>query len=192
MQHIKQYADPHYKIDQSFLGDGNTSKTVSTIHFFIDSSLPMYEVQKKNDRSILDLQDLHTVFEDEDDYLDLLNSCEKDYILQVSPLDTQLDAPQLIEFKFLDTPGLNDTNQRDTAFATHIIEQIMAAGSFNLILVVVTAKSSLSQEYGFALEYYSKVLEGLHSHIAFLHTHVDYADCHHTNIAHCSMMANRH
>ncbi|KAI9242936.1 MAG: hypothetical protein BYD32DRAFT_456548 [Podila humilis] len=44
----------------------------------------------------------------------------------------------------------------------------------------------------FALEYYSKVLEGLHSHIAFLHTHVDYADCNHSNIIHRKRMANRH
>ncbi|KAG0347684.1 hypothetical protein BG005_011948 [Podila minutissima] len=191
VQHIKKYANPTHEIDQSFLGNGNVSKTLSTIHFCIDSNLPAYEVQRKNDGSIVNLQNLQARFENEDDYLKLIAGREKDYTLRISQ-DPQYLPSQLVEFQFLDTPGLNDTDQRDTVFADNIIKEIINTRSFNLILIIVSAKCSLSKEFGFALEYYSNVLEGLHANMAFLHTHVDYADCHYSKTEYHDKMATRH
>lgn len=191
VQHIKKYANPAHKIDQSFLGNGNVSKTLSTIHFFIDSNLPAYEVQRKNDGSIVNLQNLQARFENEEDYLKLIAGREKDYTLRISQ-DPQSLPSQLVEFQFLDTPGLNDTDQRDTVFADNIIEEIINTRSFNLILIIVSAKCPLSKEFGFALEYYSNVLEGLHANMAFLHTHVDYANCHYSKTEYHDNMATRH
>ncbi|KAG0341635.1 hypothetical protein BG000_008447 [Podila horticola] len=191
VQHIKKYANPAHEIDQSFLGNGNVSKTLSTIHFFIDSNLPAYEVLRKNDGSIVNLQNLQARFENEEDYLKLIAGREKDYTLRISQ-DPQSLPSQLVEFQFLDTPGLNDTDQRDTVFADNIIEEIINTRSFNLILIIVSAKCSLSKEFGFALEYYSNVLEGLHANIAFLHTHVDYANCHYSKTEYHDNMATRH
>ncbi|KAF9325723.1 hypothetical protein BG006_010810 [Podila minutissima] len=189
VQHIKKYANPSHEIDQSFLGNGNVSKTLSTTHFSIDSNLPAYEVQRNNDRSIVNLQDLQ--FKNEDDYHELIEGREKDYTLRISQ-DPQYLPSQLIEFQFLDTPGLNDTDQRDTIFADNIIKGIIKTRTFNLILIIVSVKCSLSQEFGFALEYYSNVLQGLHANMAFLHTHVNYADCHYSNTKHHDNMAARH
>ncbi|KAF9367264.1 hypothetical protein CPB97_006010, partial [Podila verticillata] len=56
--------------------------------------------------------------------------------------------------------------------------------SFNLIVIIVSYKNPLTQEQQLALEYYANVFRGLHTRIMFLHTHVDYADIHHTNNVH--------
>ncbi|KAF9309564.1 hypothetical protein BG003_009610 [Podila horticola] len=189
VQHLKNYANP---VHQSFLGNDYVSKTMSTARFFVDSNFPLYEVQEKNDGSIVNIQNLHARFDDEEDYLKLLAGREKDYTLRISPQDLQSPAPRLVEFQFLDTPGLNDVDRRDAIFADNTIQEIYAAQKFNLVLIVVSANNPLSMGYGFALEYYAKVLEGLHSNIAFLYTHVNYADCHYSNTAHQDKMLTRH
>ncbi|KAF9277381.1 hypothetical protein BGZ74_003378, partial [Mortierella antarctica] len=155
------------------------------------SNLPAYEVQRKNDGSIINLQNLQARFKNEDDYLKLIAGCEKDYTLRISQ-DPQYLPSQLIEFQFLDTPSLNDTDQRDTVFAGNIIKEIINTQSFNLILIIVSAKCTLSKEFGFTLEYYSNMLEGLHTNMAFLHTPVDYANCHYSKTEYHDRMATRH
>lgn len=134
---------------------------------------------------------MSTRFEDADDYFDLLKGCEIGYALRVVPQDSDSSPTELVEFRFLDTPGINDTKGRDTEFATTIVNEIIATQSFNLILIVTSSKGSITPAYGFALEYYAKVLEGLRSNIAFLYTHVDYYDCHHTNSTHHSELRTR-
>ncbi|KAG0036775.1 hypothetical protein BGZ82_003720, partial [Podila clonocystis] len=191
LENIKKYADPAYEINQSFLGNGNVSKTLSTIQFTIDSNLPLYEVLGTTGVA-LDLQNLEEGCNNEDDFIDLLQSRERDYTLRPVPQDPPSPSPQLVEVKFLDTPGLNDTNHQDAVFAKNIIQEITAAQSFNLILFTVSTKVSLSMEYGFALEYYAKVLEGLHSRIVFLYTHVDFRLCSSFNQTHQDALATRH
>lgn len=191
LENMKKYADPDYKIDQSFLGNGYLSKTLSTIQFTFDSDLPLYEVLDTAGVA-LDLQNLEAECIDEDDFIDLLQSREGDYTLRPVPQDPHSPSSQIVEVTFLDTPGLNDTNHRDALFAASIIREITKAQSFNLILFTVSTKVSLSMEYGFALEYYAKVLEGLHSRISFLYTHVDFGLCSSFNQAHHDMLMKRH
>ncbi|KAG0352135.1 hypothetical protein BG005_008384 [Podila minutissima] len=88
----------------------------------------------------------------------------------------------LFEFGFLDTPGFNDTKERDYSHATNILDEMIKKQHLNLILILVPHMTALTQEYREALEYYSSVLRGLHSRIILLHTKVDYAEFHHTNI----------
>ncbi|KAG0040757.1 hypothetical protein BGZ82_009739, partial [Podila clonocystis] len=192
VQHIKKYADPAYTIDYNLLGDGNNSKTESTEHCFINSNLPAYEILDLEADSTLNLDTLHARYEDKDDYFDLLHSRESKFTLRISPNNSSMPRPELVEFKFLDTPGFNDTGEGDVVLSTHIISEIIEARSFNLILVVVPHTSPLTQEQGFALEYYAKVLEGLHSNIAFLYTRVKYADLHHSDTVHQSQLKTRH
>ncbi|KAF9008536.1 hypothetical protein BGZ52_008017, partial [Haplosporangium bisporale] len=192
VQHIKRYADPTYLIDQSLLGDGYTSMTRSAVQIFMHSDLPAYEVINRATSERVDVHNLHAMIEHEDDYLEVLQGREAQYELRITPQDPNRAPPQIVEFRFLDTPGINDTDYRDDVFATNIVNEAIATRSFNLILVTVSAKSHISMEYGFALEYYAKVLQGLHTNIAFLYTHVDYADCHHSNTKHHSSMLKRH
>lgn len=191
IEHIKNYADPDYAINQAAIGAGNTSMTESVQRFYIDSNLPAYEVAENTTGAGVDLESLDTIFTDKDDYQDQLNAREKDYTLRVVPPHPDNPSP-LVEFTFLDTPGFNDTNNRDMLFTTRIIDEVIASRSFNLILVVVSCLHPLSMEYGYALEYYAKVLQGLHSNIAFLYTHVSHTDCHHSNTRHHTEMAARH
>ncbi|KAF9389839.1 hypothetical protein CPB97_010477, partial [Podila verticillata] len=93
-------------------------------------------------------------------------------------------ASEFMEFRFLDTPGLNDTNDRDSSHTVNIISEMINTRAFNLIVIIVSYKNPLTQEQQLALEYYANVFKGLHSRIMFLHTHVDYAEIHHTNNIH--------
>lgn len=192
VQHIKKYADPAYIVNQSLLGIGNTSCTDSVQQIFVHSDLPAYEVLDIANGSTFNSQELNSIIQCQGRYIDLINGRETKYKLRMVPQNAARPRSELVEFRFLDTPGINDTQHRDDVFARNIIEEIIATRSFNLILITVSAMSALSMEYGFALEYYAKVLQGLHSNIAFLYTHVDYADCHPTNTHHHSSMVTRH
>ncbi|KAG0012329.1 hypothetical protein BGZ81_001647, partial [Podila clonocystis] len=182
IEHIKTYADPSYAIDRSLLGNGNLSKTENTRPFFVESNLPVYEVFHKATGDIIDLEDLASKY-DEEDYRDILFSREKDVGMRLVPQDTSSPS-ETVEFRFLDTPGLNDTNDRDSSHAANIISEMINTRSFNLIVIIISYKHPLTQEQQLALEYYANVFKGLHTRIMFLHTHVDYAEVHHTNTVH--------
>lgn len=188
IQNFKQYADPTYIIDQSLLGNGNTSRTESTEDFFFCSDLPAYEVVEIATGTLLDLQNLG---QNEGEFLDMLRGREDKYVLRKVHQDPNVPS-DLVEFRFLDTPGLNDTGGRSVAIAADVLKEITETRSFDLILVTVSAQSPLTLEYRLELEYYAKVLQGLHSKVVFLYTHVDYANCHHSNINHRSIMSKRH
>ncbi|KAF9297619.1 hypothetical protein BGZ74_009745 [Mortierella antarctica] len=188
IQNFKQYADPTYTIDQSLLGNGNTSRTEFTEDFFFCSDLPAYEVVEIATGTVLDLQNLGR---NEGEFLDMLKGREDKYVLRKVHQDPNVPS-DLVEFRFLDTPGLNDTGGRSVAIAADVLKEITETRSFDLILVTVSAQSPLTLEYRLELEYYAKVLQGLHSKVVFLYTHVDYANCHHSNINHRSIMSKRH
>ncbi|KAF9309739.1 hypothetical protein BG006_004995, partial [Podila minutissima] len=76
----------------------------------------------------------------------------------------------------LDTPGINNSVSDDET-----ITKLVLRHSFNLVLIVISFWYPLTVELQLALEYYSKVLQGLHCNVAFLHTRVDYADHHSHN-----------
>lgn len=192
IQHIKKYADPAYVVDDTLIGNSNTSKTESTQQFFVCSDLSAYEVIKHATGETVDIRNLFWRTATEDNYFEVLHGREAQYELRLVSQDPQRPPSEPVEFRFLDTPGINDTDYRDDVFATNIVNEVIATQSFNLILVTVSTKSHLSMEYGFALEYYAKVLQGLHTNIAFLHTHNDYANCHHSNTMHHSRMLIRH
>ncbi|KAF9323043.1 hypothetical protein BG006_001819, partial [Podila minutissima] len=58
---------------------------------------------------------------------------------------------------------------------------MLSINVFNLIIITVSYKQPHTLEHQLDLEYYANVFKGLHSRIAFLHTHVDYTEIHHTN-----------
>ncbi|KAF9384416.1 hypothetical protein CPB97_005696 [Podila verticillata] len=165
IKYLRNYSDLNYSINQTCLGDGNTSKTESTCQFVFHSHLLAHEVVEKVTGVMLNLEDLGARIHDEDDYWELLKGQEGN------------------------TPGFNDTNHKSVAMADNIVQEIISTWSFNLILIIVSAQSPLSREYRTKLEYYAKVLQGLHANVAFLYTHDDYADCHHSNTMHFSNLA---
>ncbi|KAG0339540.1 hypothetical protein BG004_006771 [Podila humilis] len=186
IQHIKNYADPKYSINDTLIGDGNSSKTSRTDHFSVCSDLPRYEVYNKTTGKAFAVDELPTQITDVEDYREILFTRESRVKLQKVP---QADASFVnFEFDFLDTPGLNDTRDTDAANATDIINEVIRTKTFNLIVIVLSRKAPLTREQQLALEYYADVLHGLHSLIMFLHTHVDFAHIHHSNTIHRDIM----
>ncbi|KAF9367396.1 hypothetical protein CPB97_005840, partial [Podila verticillata] len=55
IQHIKNYADPTYAFDTTLLGNGNLSWKESAKPYFVESSLPCYEVRRVDTGVQIDL-----------------------------------------------------------------------------------------------------------------------------------------
>ncbi|KAF9274705.1 hypothetical protein BGZ74_004265, partial [Mortierella antarctica] len=62
----------------NLIWNGNIFKTQSTRPFYIESSLPAYETYRKDTNEVINLKDLATRCEDEEDYREILFSREKD------------------------------------------------------------------------------------------------------------------
>ncbi|KAF9324076.1 hypothetical protein BG006_000884, partial [Podila minutissima] len=153
IEHIKNYANPGYSIDKSLLGNGNLSKTESTRSFYVDSNLHAYEVFNRESGDVIDLDNLASK-SDEEGYREILFSREKNVGLRLAPHDPN-GPSDMVEFRFLDTPGLNDTMDRDSSHAVNIISEMINTKSFNLIVIIVSYKNPITQEQQLALEYYA-------------------------------------
>ncbi|KAF9319195.1 hypothetical protein BG003_009653 [Podila horticola] len=204
VQHIKQYANPINASEFSIL-TGNTSRSDSAERLVIRNDPPTYEVFDVVKGVTLDPS---LNFGDEDDYRRLLSGSEKDCKLNVvskapqDPKDSedlkgsqdptaQSTPPEYVEWFFLDSPGLDDTDYGDPMYCSNFASNILTTQPFNLILVTVSTKKPITLEYKYALEYYAQVLQE-HPNVAILYTHVDYADNHHSNMNYHSCVASRH
>ncbi|KAG0029631.1 hypothetical protein BGZ81_003558, partial [Podila clonocystis] len=183
IEHIKNYVNPSYAIDKSLLGNGNLSKAESTRPFYVESNLPVYEVYRKDTGEVIDLEDLPSKFDDEEDYRDILFSRERDVGLRQAPQDRRNPIDN-IEFRLLDSLGLENAHENDSNHAAMIINKLIHIQTFNLIIITESYKNLLTQEQQLELEYFANVFKGLHSRIMFLHTHVDYTNIHPTNSTH--------
>lgn len=138
IEHIKKYTDEDCSINQDALGDGNTSRTQFTERVYIESNLLAFQIVENITGKTVDIGNLETMFTDIDDYQDLVHGREQDYTLSTIPPDPDNPFSQHVEFTFLDTPGINDTNNTDTTLAAKIIDEMITTRSFNLILIVVS------------------------------------------------------
>ncbi|KAF9371686.1 hypothetical protein CPB97_001781, partial [Podila verticillata] len=171
---VKKYANLEHKIEKSLIGNRLKSTTGYPIRHVITSSLPAYDVF-----------DCSNKYGDPDDYLDVLN--DRKTSLRAVPQDPDALPPGNVEIAFLDTPGIEDTEGRDTEHAPKIIEEMVKMRTFNLIVIIVNCKVTPSKSHQLTFDYYSKVIQvwqGCHSNIVFVCTHVDYVHCHHSNVAH--------
>ncbi|KAF8948033.1 hypothetical protein BGZ52_007231, partial [Haplosporangium bisporale] len=183
IEHIKNYANPSYAINRSLLGNDNFSKTESTQPFYVKSNLPAYEAYRKDTGEVIDLGDLPSKFDDEEDYRDILFSRERDVGLRLAPQDPNNPSDN-IEFRFLDDLGLTNADENDSNHAAIIIDKLILIQTFNLIVITESYKNLLTLEQQLDLDYFANIFKGLHSRIMFLHTHVDYTNIHPTNTTH--------
>ncbi|KAG0097232.1 hypothetical protein BGZ93_003188 [Podila epicladia] len=153
IEHIKSHVDPSYAIDWSLIGNDISSKTETTLPFTVESDLPAYEVFCKDSGGIIDLHDITTRYKDEEDYRDALD-LRKGLNVRKKPGGLSM-SPALFEFRFLDTPGFNDTKDQDFNHATKILDEMINSQHFNLILILVPNATALTKDYQVALEYYS-------------------------------------
>ncbi|KAF9296071.1 hypothetical protein BGZ74_010482, partial [Mortierella antarctica] len=169
VEHIKCYADSVEAI--------SNLRAMRTPHTVFQSNLPTYEAIQKDNGTILNVTQLADIFSEDDSgflaYHELLRSSERNFVARVSPPMTSLPQPKTLAYMILDTPGINNSVNDDET-----ITKLVSSHSFNLVLIVVSFWYPLTLELQLALEYYSKILQGLHCNVAFLHTRVDYADHH--------------
>lgn len=81
---------------------------------------------------------------------------------------SDISSAKTFDIRFLDTPGINNTNNRDVEHAKKIIEAMVKGESFNLIIVVIDARFSVSKDLQVAFSYYSRViheLQGNHNNV---------------------------
>lgn len=185
IEFVKNYADPSYEMDRSLIGFGNTSCTAEIKHWTIETDLPKYEVVDRPGsvsvgEQVVDLETL-MIQCNKDDYIDILNARNLDLRIDYShEQKRQSSVSESYQFLVMDTPGLNDTNERDHLHANNILEELARVQTFHMILIVIP-KHPLTRELQLALEYYAKVFSSMTSVIAFLHTHTNYAYMHPEN-----------
>ncbi|KAF9297705.1 hypothetical protein BGZ74_009683 [Mortierella antarctica] len=175
------------------IGHYTESKTGKLEQFAVRSNLPEYEVYDNNTGAPIDTHTLSQRLQDSDDYKDIVNVRET--FLRMAPLDPKVVPEEPFVIRFLDTPGFNDTNYRDIEHAETIIDEIVRIKSFNLIFVVISIHPAIHKEQSVAFDYYSgviKALQGHHSNVVFLYTHVKYEGCHQNNTKHQTNFQQKH
>lgn len=193
IEFVKEYVDPDYNIDWTLIGNNVVSKTGDTKNFTITSDLPTYEVRHKDSNAPIDTEALCQSCTDMDDYEEAINNRKTTLKLaEKNPKPLPLGS---VTIQVLDTPGINDTNYRDIEYSQKIIKEMVGIQSFNLIIVIVKFESAITQEQQVAFNYYSRVihaLQGNHSNVVFVYTHVAYKCRHHTNTAHRDSLERQH
>ncbi|KAG0314160.1 hypothetical protein BG000_005639 [Podila horticola] len=193
IEFVKNYANQQYTINERLLGTGFQSKTRMPEPFMVMTDLPAYEVFDATGTRI-DIGSLADQHQDPEDYFDALNDRKTALKLVSHDLASSL-LPRHFEIVFLDTPGVEDTNGRDSEHAERIIDAMTKMQSFNLIIIIINCEETPSKAHQLAFNYYAKVIhtfQGHHSNIVFLYTHVEYEKCHHSNTDHLSVMERRH
>ncbi|KAF9367939.1 hypothetical protein CPB97_005137, partial [Podila verticillata] len=177
VQLVKKYVDPDYEIDWSKVGNHVMSKTGKIEQFVVKSDLPSYEVFYKDSSATINIQDLSQKSEDKHDYAEEISNRKTKF--RPAPREPQSPSPEPVTIRFVDTPGINDTYRRDVEHSRSIIDQMVGPRSFNLIVVIVNYLLALHKEQQAAFDYYSRIihaLQGNHSNVVFLYTHVKYAE----------------
>ncbi|KAG0345999.1 hypothetical protein BG004_002650 [Podila humilis] len=173
IKHIKQCVDINFQVRSSAR---NAEDKLSTIQMTLDPTLPAHEHVLSDSTDSIRMPRERSKDECIQVFSDIVCDANTSPVLATSTAGTSAQAAATIDFTFIDTPGLNDTDYYDTKFADQILDAVVNVKSFNMILVVVSARQPLTTEFGFALEYYSKVLQEFRANIVFLHTHVDNAE----------------
>ncbi|KAI9242874.1 MAG: hypothetical protein BYD32DRAFT_402060 [Podila humilis] len=193
VQFVKNYANPRYLINWDKIGHYVGSKTGKIEQFVVRTDLPEHEVYDDDTGAPIDIHTLSQNFQDADDYKDRVG-VRATFLRQV-PRDPKAAPEKDVVIRFLDTPGINDTNFRDIEHAKTIIDEMVRIQSFNLIVVVVNSLSPIHREQKVAFDYYARViqqLQGNHSNVVFLYTHVKYEECHQNNVKHQTDFQQKH
>ncbi|KAG0028401.1 hypothetical protein BGZ81_004774 [Podila clonocystis] len=191
IEFVRNYADPAYAIDDNLLGTGITSKTREPTQFDVISNLPGYEAFDSTGNGI-DKNAIAEKCPELDAFLDTVNNRKSELKPSSQEFSSRLKRTKIT---FLDTPGIEDTNGQDIVHAPKIIGEMVKMQSLNLIIVIVNCKEAPSKSHQLAFDYYSKViqvLQGSLSNVVFVYTHVNYEQCHHSEVDFYTQMKMRH
>ncbi|KAF9323818.1 hypothetical protein BG006_001117 [Podila minutissima] len=176
IEHLKKYADPSYTVNKDNIGDSIFSLTKTVITSQIHTNAPAYSISKMEKGSQVQV-DYGGFIESDDpeDYEDELNE-RRAYTLQREVLKTATAT-----FNLIDTPGLNDTSLFDESNIAIIFKALKDIDSINLIVITV-ANNPFTEGLRDALKAYVDLLPEFNSNIVFVHTKIDYAKLHKTDV----------
>ncbi|KAG0229035.1 hypothetical protein BGX31_006349 [Mortierella sp. GBA43] len=165
LEGVKKYANPSYVLNRDRVGLGNKSKTTEIFEEVVETTLPVYKLyDKDNDNreidvySIKDEKALKKLFVRDDDELDLKLE--------------EVPGSKTVRFRFIDTPGLDDTDGNDVKHFAKIISGLTQAQEFHLVILMDSHHVPFVQSQKDALGTYFHVLEELKSMVLIVHTHV--------------------
>lgn len=193
IEYVRNYADADHAIDKKLLGNMFESKTGMTRQFTIASDLPTYEAYNEDSDEPIDTEALCKICTDMDDYHEVISN--RDTTLRLAQQHPNPLPAREVTIRFLDTPGINDTNYRDVEYAQKIIKEMIEIQSFNLIVIIVNFDVPIHMEQKVAFNYYSRVfhaLQGHHDNVVFVYTHVPYKCRHQPNAGHTKKMETIH
>ncbi|KAI8605506.1 hypothetical protein EDD21DRAFT_363431 [Dissophora ornata] len=184
---VRKFADEHYVVDHSAIGNGNVSHTSQVRRSSILTSLPTYEVVETSAPpagAVPGRNYLSSVIPRRLDYGRFIHD------LNLEDFEDELNRRKgvtirrrkkrqsgAIRFNLLDTPGLNDTNNSNELHVAKIFDAILRAGKIHLVLITV-GKGPFSPGLRNAIRAYMDLFPEFNGIMAFLHTKIDYKDLH--------------
>lgn len=193
IQFVKNYMDPHHDIDWKLIGNGVKSTTGEPGQFVTRSNLPIYNVYHSDTGAHIIFEVMRQQCDNIYHYQDVLN--HKKTAMKFVPQEPGTSFDEEFDICFLDTPRINDTNYRDVEHSKRIIEAMVQIQSFNLIIIIVDSRFSISKEQQVAFSYYSRViqeLQGHHDNVVFVYTYAKREHSHHSNTEQLSKMTEMH
>ncbi|KAG0220713.1 hypothetical protein B0O80DRAFT_428839 [Mortierella sp. GBAus27b] len=176
LESVKKYADPTYQVDDSVIGLGVSSCTQDVREELVTTTLPVYKVYNRNDNVEFDLSRF------------LREKSEREFKkLLVWDDDLELRSEQVpdsspVQFRFFDTPGLDDTNGHDILNIAKTFSALNRTKEFHLILILGSYAMPLLPSQKDAYKAYFQLLEELRGIITIVHTRVPFIDRHPDNM----------
>ncbi|KAF9584498.1 hypothetical protein BGW38_006234 [Lunasporangiospora selenospora] len=181
IQFFKQYAKPSHVIEKEYIGKNVKSHTDKCLVHEIETNLPLYGVFRASDN----LEMEYSLNGNEDCNNQESCSCRSDDFLdELNRRDLRSrqkrHGNEQYRFRFIDTPGLNDTNGKDEFNILEVYNALSAIGPIHLVLVTVPPEA-FTDGFVNVFQTYFHVFEELKDKVRFIHTKTDYLDRHHSH-----------
>ncbi|KAF9295280.1 hypothetical protein BGZ88_002427 [Linnemannia elongata] len=168
LEAIKQYADIRYTADLSRIGRGNIAHTSQPRVEEIVTCLPIYKIYETNGQGRQEIDMEHyweeTAF---DDFRALLKRKDGDGLEVIAEGSTSLSR-----FRIIDTPGLDDSENRDIEILGRIFSTLSRLGHLHLVVITDSHGTTLAPGYKAALQTYSTLFSTMHGLMVFAMTNI--------------------
>lgn len=179
IEFVKRYADPKYNFNSGLTGTGNRSSTKEARMEVIASQLPIYKLYDNNYRRDDNDEDSTETREIDIDAALSHSNIKPFKNILARDCDDGLEVRQEMasssewaRFRFIDTPGLEDTGGNDIQNLAKIFEALSKVDKFHLVLIVDSHYKTLTPTITEAFMTYFHVFKELDSLAMILHTHV--------------------
>ncbi|KAF9957278.1 hypothetical protein BGZ65_002152 [Modicella reniformis] len=171
LESVKLYADPTHVVETTRIGNGNKTCTQDVRCEMVTTNLPIYRLYDLDDdnREV----DISTILleESEKTFKKLLDR-EEDLDLYKE----EVPGSTWAQFRFFDTPGLDDTNGNDVQNVAKIFSSLSNVKVFHMILILSSCRVPLTETQVAAYKTYFDLFTELRGLITVIHTNVPNID----------------